>query len=450
MSNNLLFVWYWNDTLKIVCLVLACVSLAVVTAYLIYMIAKNRKARYAVEQEKPVYALAVIPSVPVASFPEEQRAVAEGEVLYLYGAVAEAYEEPFVPPFVAEPTEEEPVAPPAVVPDAGFEGKRKTLQDRLDSSDDETRGYFEEIKAFLAQYPAVNRIESKLYLTYVYKKRPVVKMTVHGKAALLYYPFDANAEENSKYHFEDKSAVKAFANFPAEFKLKSDRGLKYAKELILLAMEKAGVPEDAKIEIVPAEEVALTVAEEPVITAAPEEEIAVAEIVSEEATAPAEELVLAEDGAETLVAAAAAAEVLPAIVVGDGVFEGKRKTLQDRLDSSDDETRGYFEEIKAFLAQYPAVNCITSKLYLTYVYKKRPVVKMTVHGKAALLYYPFDANAEENSKYHFEDKSAVKAFANFPAEFKLKSDRGLKYAKELILYAMEYAGVPDVVAGRGE
>ncbi|PWM71562.1 MAG: hypothetical protein DBX59_08645, partial [Bacillota bacterium] len=189
MSNNLLFVWYWNDTLKIVCLVLACVSLAVVTAYLIYMIAKNRKARYAVEQEKPVYALAVIPSVPVASFPEEQRAVAEGEVLYLYGAVAEAYEEPFVPPFVAEPTEEEPVAPPAVVPDAGFEGKRKTLQDRLDSSDDETRGYFEEIKAFLAQYPAVNRIESKLYLTYVYKKRPVVKMTVHGKAALLYYPF---------------------------------------------------------------------------------------------------------------------------------------------------------------------------------------------------------------------------------------------------------------------
>ena len=133
-----------------------------------------------------------------------------------------------------------------------------------------------------------------------------------------------------------------------------------------------------------------------------------------------------------LIAAAAASEAAE--------LGGKRKTLQDRIAATSEEVKGYFEEITAFLAQFSAVAVLRGKLYLTYRWKKRAVVKCTVHGKAVVLHLALDPAAFADTKYRMEDKSGVQSFANFPAEFKVKSERSLKYGKELISYILENLG----------
>ena len=420
MLNNLLAAWYWNETLKIVCLVLACVSLAIVCVYLTYTIVKIiRQSRIDVEREEhePCTALTVVPPAPVEAPEEEQRLAEEGEVIYLSGAVAAPVREE-VPP-AAEP-ECGAISPDAdlSVSAADLGGKRKTLADRLLVSAEETRGYFEEIKAFLARYSALRCIESKLYLTYQYKKRPVAKLTVLGKSALIYLPLDVKEYENSKYRFEDKSAVKSFANFPAELKVRSPRGLKYAKELLEKILADLGVEPDAAV--------AEDISETPVA----EDE----EKTCSETFAPAREETVVNDSAAQggLFAAAAASEAAE--------LGGKRKTLQDRIAATSEEVKGYFEEITAFLAQFSAVAVLRGKLYLTYRWKKRAVVKCTVHGKAVVLHLALDPAAFADTKYRMEDKSGVQSFANFPAEFKVKSERSLKYGKELISYILENLG----------
>lgn len=425
MLNNLLAAWYWNETLKIVCLVLACVSLAIVCVYLTYTIVKIiRQSRIDVEREErePCTALTVVPPAPVEAPEEEQRLAEEGEVIYLSGAVAAPVREE-VPP-AAEPLPEcGAISPDAdvSVSAADLGGKRKTLADRLLVSAEETRGYFEEIKAFLARYSALRCIESKLYLTYQYKKRPVAKLTVLGKSALIYLPLDVKEYENSKYRFEDKSAVKSFANFPAELKVRSPRGLKYAKELLEKILADLGVEPDAAV----AEDISETPAAE---TATEEKK------TGSETFAPAREETVVNDSAAQggLFAAAAASEAAE--------LGGKRKTLQDRIAATSEEVKGYFEEITAFLAQFSAVAVLRGKLYLTYRWKKRAVVKCTVHGKAVVLHLALDPAAFADTKYRMEDKSGVQSFANFPAEFKVKSERSLKYGKELISYILENLG----------
>lgn len=219
--NCLLAVLPWDGTLKIICIVLASASLAIVSVYLIYTVVKMVR-----QSQIPVQAEFQNADSESADFSEYIPAVCTEEADQSADSAA-VYND---------------LAIEEIADTAGFAGRRKTLADRLDASDEETRGYFERLRAFLSEYPAISVLTGKLYLTYRYKKRAIVKMTVHGKSVLLYFALNPSDYEGTKYHFEDKSSVKAFEHFPAEFKVRSERSFKYAEDLLHVVFENTQVP----------------------------------------------------------------------------------------------------------------------------------------------------------------------------------------------------------------
>ena len=75
-----------------------------------------------------------------------------------------------------------------------------------------------------------------------YKGRKVVsKFSIRGKTLYLYLALEPKNFLNSKYFITDESAVKRYETVPLRIKIKSQRGVKFGKELIEILMQKSGV-----------------------------------------------------------------------------------------------------------------------------------------------------------------------------------------------------------------
>ena len=104
----------------------------------------------------------------------------------------------------------------------------------------ETKEYYNEIKNTLLSYRCKPR-QSSRYETYRYKGL-IAKVTLGGKAIKVYLALDPTfVEENPKYHLKDMSAKKQYKDVPVMIRVKSDRALKYFKEIVEILMTNRGV-----------------------------------------------------------------------------------------------------------------------------------------------------------------------------------------------------------------
>lgn len=104
----------------------------------------------------------------------------------------------------------------------------------------ETKEYYNEIKNTLLAYRCKPR-QSSRYETYRYKGL-IAKVTLGGKAIKVYLALDPTfVEENPKYHLKDMSAKKQYKEVPVMIRVKSDRALKYFKEIVEILMTNRGV-----------------------------------------------------------------------------------------------------------------------------------------------------------------------------------------------------------------
>ena len=74
----------------------------------------------------------------------------------------------------------------------------------------------------------------------------LAKVNVRGKTLVLYLALNPADYLDSKYHFTDVSEKARFSKVPMMLKVRSDRGLKYALELIGDMMQKYEIPEGAE------------------------------------------------------------------------------------------------------------------------------------------------------------------------------------------------------------
>ena len=99
------------------------------------------------------------------------------------------------------------------------------------------------------------------------------------------------------------------------------------------------------------------------------------------------------------------------------------------------ETKEYYNEIKNYLEMYRAKGRQSARCE-TFRYKGL-VAKVALGGKAIKVALAIDPSfIEENPKYHLKDVSAKKQYKDVPVMIKVRSDRGLKYFKELVDYMM--------------
>ena len=222
--------------------------------------------------------------------------------------------------------------------------------------------------------------------------------------------------------------------------------------------------EEAPVEEAPVEEAPV---EEAPVEEAPVEEAPVEEAPVEEAPveeAPAEETPVEEAPVEEAPAEEPAPVVAPVILPAtDDEDEGLGKRLvngvivpvryrtsfMSRLIQAEPEIQDYYTVIKNALLSYKGVKARTSWNFESFNKGRIQCAKLNVKGSAFQLYLGLDPNEYNVNKYHFVDVSDKPKLDKVPMLLKIKSDRALKYALELIEEVMrkneiEQGEVPSV------
>ncbi len=225
------------------------------------------------------------------------------------------------------------------------------------------------------------------------------------------------------------------------------------------APQEEEVVEEEPVEEEIEEEVVEEVAEEPQEEVVEEPQEEVVEEPQEEEAEEAEEEEVEEEEAEEAeeeenLDEAEAAEETPHEVHKEGnivvqdfqvldengeVRKIKRKFLTKMM-FAPFETKEYYNEIKNYLGLYRAKGRQSARCE-SFRYKGL-VAKVALGGKSIKVFLAIDPSfIEENPKYHLKDVSEKKQYVEVPVMMKVRSDRGLKYFKELVDYMFATRGV---------
>ena len=197
--------------------------------------------------EKPVVAEPVVEEPAVEEPAVEEPAVEE---------IAEepAVEEPVVEEVAEEPAKEEPEVIVAAVDEKaedddeneddddddalfGADGNRRTIRKsftaRLTLATPERQEYYSRIKNELLRYKGIKCRRSWNGESFNKGRTQVAKIAIKGKTLSIYFGV-LNFEDyiDSKYHFEDVSDTKKYADTPIKMKVKSNRAVGYVFELL--------------------------------------------------------------------------------------------------------------------------------------------------------------------------------------------------------------------------
>ena len=145
-----------------------------------------------------------------------------------------------------EPEEElEPGAPRMITAADAIKRRTSTMRGRLRYGSDVNKAIYEELVNHLLQFKNVSRSLTNRADNFKSKGALLAKITLTGKTLKLYLPLDAEQYDYDKYH-QLITEKKGYEEVPFTIKVKSNRGLKYAKELIDEAMAQAGVERKKK------------------------------------------------------------------------------------------------------------------------------------------------------------------------------------------------------------
>ena len=351
---------------------------------------------------------------------------------------------------------------------------RSSFMSRLIQAEPDIQSYYSILKNKLMSFEDVKARTSWNFESFNSARLQLAKLNVKGKALQLYLALDTEAYNVNKYHFQNVGDKPKFADVPMLLKVKSERGLKYALELIdelmringISALEEADkqdysmpyettealaarglvkiilpkgmkLSDDAQFVKVDVSELLsssdASVAEEPkaeeVTAEAPVEEAPVEEPIAEEVT------VEEAHDTEKVVAfslASAGNDSLAAIIDGEAVPVRYRSSFMSRLIQSGEDIQSYYTAIKNKLLSHSRVKARTSWNFESFNSARLQLAKLNVKGKALLLYLNLDTEKYNANKYHFKNVGDQPKFSDVTMMLKVKSERALKYALELI------------------
>lgn len=178
------------------------------------------------------------------------------------------------------------------------------------------------------------------------------------------------------------------------------------------------------------------------------ESVPAAEPVPEKAPEPAPAAEPAAETSETVRAAAPVlenAEPIPEgakvmnIVASPGMFIRYRynRSFEAKLIQSDDTVKRYYSELKNCLLSYKKVTSRISWRHESFRKGRPAAAKFVIRGKTLCLCLALDPENYEESKYIVDDMSRYARFAGTPLMYRIKNERRLRYAKELIAFLFE-------------
>lgn len=142
-----------------------------------------------------------------------------------------------------------------------------------------------------------------------------------------------------------------------------------------------------------------------------------------ERKATAEEIVVEEE-------AAAESDAIPTMT------QASRKVLlksfEAKLSQATQEQKEYYAELKNYLLSFKRTNSRMSWSYDSFNVGRNVVCRLAFRGQTMVAYFALDPKDYVDSKYFGHDMNEKKKFEKTPLMVKVKSARGVKFAKELI------------------
>ena len=340
---------------------------------------------------------------------------------------------------VAEEVAEEPavVVVPTYVDGNGNEldiRYSRSFKANVIQADDTVKSYYSELKNHILSYKGVKARTSWKFDSFNKGRVQLVKLKLRGKTLSMYCALDPNEFDKAKYH-HDETDSKMFEDVPMLVRVKSNLGLKKAKELVDILMAKLEIATDAKFSAVdyvaenPYEDTPTLIGKGLIkVLQADENDVKVAPAIVEEVVeeAPVEEV--AEEVVEE-----PAVVVVPTYVDGNGNELDIRysRSFKANVIQADDTVKSYYSELKNHILSYKGVKARTSWKFDSFNKGRVQLVKLKLRGKTLSMYCALDPNEFDKAKYH-HDETDSKMFEDVPMLVRVKSNLGLKKAKELV------------------
>lgn len=138
---------------------------------------------------------------------------------------------------------------PIVIEEESYEGRLRydrSFQARIIQADDKTKFWYTDVKNELLSYKKVHGRISWKRETFKCSKNVVAKFAFRGNTLCIMLPLNPADYTDSKYALEDVSNVPSNADTPAMLRLKSDKRVKQAIELIEEVMSELNIDKDKK------------------------------------------------------------------------------------------------------------------------------------------------------------------------------------------------------------
>lgn len=108
------------------------------------------------------------------------------------------------------------------------------------------------------------------------------------------------------------------------------------------------------------------------------------------------------------------------------------RSFHARLIQSDDDVKEWYGILKNRVLSYEKVSSRMSWKYESFAYRRNSVAKIFIKGKTLYLYLALNPADYAEGKYKIEDVSNVSQFADTPSLYRIKSEKRVRYAQELI------------------
>lgn len=113
------------------------------------------------------------------------------------------------------------------------------------------------------------------------------------------------------------------------------------------------------------------------------------------------------------------------------------KSFTAKLIQSDAQTKEYYSELKNYLLSFKKVKSRIGWRWESFHAGRQTIAKLCLRGKTLSVCLALNAEDYDDTKYHVENFADVKSLESTPCLYRLKNDRRLKYAKQLIDTMME-------------
>ena len=144
----------------------------------------------------------------------------------------------------------------------------------------------------------------------------------------------------------------------------------------------------------------------------------------------------AEEVAPTAEADGEAIPVAPVIAPKLEIDDIDRKVIQKsfvgKMSQASKEQKEFYNELKNHILSYNRVNSRVSWHYDSFNIGRQKAIKIAFRGHTMVAFLALDPKKYEGTKYYPHDMSKKKKFADTPMMVKIKSARGVKFAKELV------------------